>query len=347
MAILDIKPMERAGSKVVIGIAGPTGSGKTFTALKIARGMVSHPSKIGGLDAENGRMKLYSNILDGKIQHADLYAPFSPSRYAQAIKEFQDAGVEVLVIDSGSHEWEGEGSCSDIAEQPLLNGKKMADWKRAKLEHKKFMTALLQSNMHIIICLRAREKTDFSNPKEPKPMGIHPVCERDFMFEMTVSMMMFDNGKVQEFTKLPEELRPIFFESGRDSYHNGYLGEAHGAGLLKWVNSGVKIDSEFEHWRSKLQMAASGGKAGLTKEAANVPDNMKEKIRAVWSSLSASADEYDRIAEFINDDEPAPMTTLSPEQGFNPAKINKPEPATAELHRPAPETRTPLSNEDF
>lgn len=347
MAILDIKPMERAGSKVVIGIAGQTGCGKTYTALKIARGMVSHPSKIGGLDAENGRMKLYSNILDGKIQHADLYAPFSPSRYAQAIKEFQDAGVEVLVIDSGSHEWEGEGGCNDIADQALLQGKAMADWKRAKSEHKKFMSALLQSNMHIIVCLRAREKTSFKNPKKPESLGIHAVCEKDFMFEMTVSMMMFDNGKVQEFTKLPEELRPIFFQSGRDSIHDGYLGESHGAGLLKWVNSGVKIDSEFEHWRSKLQMAASGGKAGLAKEAANLPDSVKDKIRAVWSSLSASAAEYDRIAEFINDDEPAPMTTLSPAQDFNPAKINKPEPAPAVSNQPAPETRAPLSNEDF
>lgn len=347
MAILNIKPAERSGSKIVIGIAGQSGSGKTFTALKIARGMVDDASEIGFLDTENGRGRLYSSILDGKFQHADLFAPFSPARYRQAIEEFQNAGVKVLVIDSGSHEWEGEGSCTDIAEQALLNGKRTADWKRAKSEHKKFMSALLQSNMHIIVCLRAREKTSFVNPKAPESLGIQPVCEKDFMFEMTVSMMMMDSGKVQEFTKLPEELRPIFFDSGRDSYHNGYLGEAHGAGLLKWVNSGVKIDSEFEHWRSKLQMAASGGKAGLAKEAANVPDNMKEKIRAVWSSLSASAAEYDRIAEFINDDEPAQITTVAPTQDFNPAKINKPEPAPAVANQPAPETRAPLSNEDF
>ena len=214
MSILNIKPAERSGSRVVIGISGQSGSGKTYSALKLARGMVDSPSEIGFLDTENGRGRLYSNILDGNFLHADLYAPFSPARYRQAIEEFQKAGVKVLVIDSGSHEWEGEGGCSDIADQPLLNGKKMADWKRAKAEHKKFMSALLQSNMHIIVCLRARNKTDFSNPKDPMPLGLHPVCEKDFMFEMTVSMMMYDNGKVQDFTKLPEELRPIFFESG-------------------------------------------------------------------------------------------------------------------------------------
>ncbi|QZD26085.1 P-loop containing nucleoside triphosphate hydrolase [Klebsiella phage vB_KpnS_MK54] len=322
MGILDIKPAERSGSRVVIGISGQSGSGKTYSALKLARGMVDSPSEIGFLDTENGRGRLYSNILDGKFLHADLYAPFSPARYRQAIEEFQKAGVKVLVIDSGSHEWEGEGGCSDIADQPLLNGKKMADWKRAKAEHKKFMSALLQSNMHIIVCLRARNKTDFSNPKDPMPLGLHPVCEKDFMFEMTVSMMMYDNGKVQDFTKLPEELRPIFFESGRDSQHHGYIGEAHGRGLIKWVESGVKIDEEFEHWRSKLQMTASRGVAALNAEAANIPDSVKKKIREIWLTLKSSAEEYERIESFINDESPAAVT-ITPQDDFNPAKLQK------------------------
>lgn len=341
MGILNIKPAERSGSRVVIGISGQSGSGKTYSALKLARGMVDSPSEIGFLDTENGRGRLYSNILDGKFLHADLYAPFSPARYRQAIEEFQKAGVKVLVIDSGSHEWEGEGGCSDIAEQPLLNGKKMADWKRAKAEHKKFMSALLQSNMHIIVCLRARNKTDFSNPKDPMPLGLHPVCEKDFMFEMTVSMMMYDNGKVQDFTKLPEELRPIFFESGRDSQHHGYIGEAHGRGLIKWVDSGVKVDEEFEHWRSKLQMTASLGVAALNAEAANIPDSVKAKIRAIWPSLKASAEEYERIESFINDDNQSPVV-ITPQDDFNPAKLAKPQPQqeqqpeTQTEHKPTP-----------
>lgn len=337
MSILNIKPAERSGSRVVIGISGQSGSGKTYSALKLARGMVDYPSEIGFLDTENGRGRLYSNILDGKFLHADLYAPFSPARYRQAIEEFQKAGVKVLVIDSGSHEWEGEGGCSDIADQPLLNGKKMADWKRAKAEHKKFMSALLQSNMHIIVCLRARNKTDFSNPKDPMPLGLHPVCEKDFMFEMTVSMMMYDNGKVQDFTKLPEELRPIFFESGRDSQHHGYIGEAHGRGLIKWVESGVKIDEEFEHWRSKLQMTASGGVAALTAEAANIPDSVKAKIRAIWSTLKSSAEEYERIESFINDESPAAVT-ITPQDDFNPAKLQKAEAPAATATEEKPST---------
>jgi len=117
MSILNIKPAERSGSRVVIGISGQSGSGKTLTALKMARGMVDKPEEIGFLDSENGRGRLYSGELDGPFMHADLYAPFSPARYRQAIEEFQEAGVRVLVIDSGSHEWEGEGGCIDREHQ--------------------------------------------------------------------------------------------------------------------------------------------------------------------------------------------------------------------------------------
>ena len=346
MGILNIKPAERSGSRVVIGISGQSGSGKTYSALKLARGMVNSPEEIGFLDTENGRGRLYSNILDGKFLHADMYAPFSPARYRQAIEEFQAAGVKVLVIDSGSHEWEGEGSCTEIAEKPLLNGKKMADWKRAKAEHKKFMNAMLQSNMHIIVCLRARQKTDFANPKEPVSLGLQPVCEKDFMFEMTVSMMMHDGGKIQEFTKLPEELRPIFFESGRESVRHGYIGEAHGRGLIKWVDSGVKVDEEFESWRSRLQLSAAKGMEGLKEEAKSIPDNLKDKIRAIWPSLAASAAEYDRIESFINDEQLSPVV-ITPQDNFNPAKLAKPQPQQPETHEETKTEHKPTPIEGF
>jgi len=112
----------------------------------------------------------------------DLVPPFSPARYAQAIKEFQEKGIKVLVIDSGSHEWEGEGGCEDIANASLLAGKKMANWVGAKRDHKSFMNTLLHCDMNVIVCLRAREKTDFKNPDKPVSLGIQPICEKNFMF---------------------------------------------------------------------------------------------------------------------------------------------------------------------
>src|SRR4051794_32110918 len=152
MGILNIRAAKRGGIKVIIGIAGPSGSGKTLTALYIARGMVSKPWEIGFLDTENQRGSLYADKLDGEFQIGDLYPPFSPQRNRESLKEFQERGVKVLVVDSVSHEWEGEGGCDDIANMKIG---KMPNWILAKREHKAFMNTLLQCDMHIIVCLRA------------------------------------------------------------------------------------------------------------------------------------------------------------------------------------------------
>lgn len=331
MGILDIRPAVRAGSKVVIGIAGPSGSGKTFTALKLARGMVDKPSEIGLLDTENRRGSLYADILDGQFLIGDLYAPFSPARYRKAIEEFQAAGVKVLVIDSASHEWEGDGGCEEIA----ASGGKMANWKLAKSEHKKYMSGLLQSNMHIIVCIRAREKTSFSNPKEPQSLGLQPICEKNFMFEMTASMMMWNEGKNQEFKKMPEALRGIFGD-GLD-----YLGEQHGKALVDWVNTGEAIDEEFEAWRSKLQMAANDGVAALNKVGAGVPENLKVKIRGIWSQLKASAEGFDSIreSESLGEQSIQQQPPVTAESNFNPAKVAPQEKIAQPVNAPAEASR--------
>lgn len=264
MGVLNIRPVQRGGSKVIIGIAGTSGSGKTYTALKIARGMVSSASKIGFLDTEHGRGAMYDNILDGKFMIGDLYPPFSPKRYADAIKEFQDHGVEVLVVDSVSHEWEGEGGCDDIA---VNTTSKLANWKGAKSEHKKFMNALLHCDMHIIACIRAREKMDFKDTSKPVSMGIQPVCEKNFMFELTASIMMSSEGKRQTALKLPSFLKEAF-GNGSD-----YLGEATGKAIMDWVGTGVKEDENIKKLKSELLMATEGG---LT------------KLGEVWNKLSSA-----------------------------------------------------------
>lgn len=316
MGILNIREAVRAGSRVVIGIAGPSGSGKTYTALKIARGMVNHPREIGFLDTENRRGSLYADILDGKFLIGDLYAPFSPARYRQAIEEFQAAGVKVLVVDSVSHEWEGDGGCEEIAQ----SGGKMANWKLAKSEHKKFMSALLQSDMHIIACLRAREKVDFKNPRDPVSLGMQPICEKNFMFEMTASMMMWNSGQTQQFLKMPSDLVTVFGDG------NGYLNETHGKALIEWVNRGEVVDQEFEQWRSRLQMACDGGMASLNKAAEALPEHIKPKMRAVWGQLKASAEEFDNIRKAGESAQPEVSAQPTLTQNFNPAKLQKPEP---------------------
>jgi hypothetical protein len=288
MSILNIRPVVRGGSKALIGIGGITGSGKTYTALLIARGMVNKPSEIGFLDTENGRGSFYADILDGPFMIADLYPPFAPRRYADAIKEFQEAGVKVLVIDSVSHEWEGEGGCDDIAN--ITTGK-IANWKLAKSEHKKFMNALLQSNLHVICCIRAREKTDFKNPKEPVSLGIQPVCEKNFMFEMTASILVENEGRTQKHLKVPSFLKKTFGEG------KNYLGKEAGREIIEWINTGEKEDSEVTRLRSEMLMVCENGLEALKSEWKKMKPELQKKMKPFWSIYEASAKSYDDMAK--------------------------------------------------
>ena len=292
MSVLNIREAEREGARLVIGMAGISGSGKTYSALELAYGLANYDAgKVGFLDTENRRGSLYANVFVDHPTHptrkrfliGDLYAPFSPQRYVDAIMEFQAIGVEVLVVDSVSHEWEGQGSCEDIAHA----GQRMADWKTAKREHKRFMNALLQSNMHVIACIRAREKTDFRNPKAPVSLGIQPICEKNFMFEMTASLMMWSEGKAQDVLKCPAELRAIL---GRGE---GYITARDGKALRDWVDGAKQLDPRVEQARNTLRTVCEQGTDALVKEWQALPKD----VRAAISPAGPCPDEFKLAAK--------------------------------------------------
>lgn len=313
MGILDIRPAKRGESKAIIGLGGISGSGKTYTALMLARGMVKSASEIGFLDTENKRGSLYADILDGQFMIGDLYPPFSPKRYSQALKEFQDAGIKVLVIDSVSHEWEGEGGCDDIANAPLAAGKKMANWIWAKREHKSFMNTLLQCDMHIICCIRAREKTDFKDPSKPVSLGIQPICEKNFMFEMTASLLMENEGKTQRFLKIPSFLQKAFGNG------NGYIGKETGKQIIEWINTGEREDPKITKIKSEMQMSCEFGISALMAIWNNLSLDLKKKLEAHKNICKESAEEYDRQAAAAEEE---PKETLRDALAKNTNPVN-------------------------
>lgn len=295
MSVIQIRKAERAGARLVLGIAGISGSGKTYTALQLAWGLANgDASKVGLLDTENRRGSLYADILKdkaGKVHQfliGDLDAPFSPQRYTDAILEFQAAGVEVLVIDSASHEWNGIGGVLETVDKAE---KSIHGWKRATPEHRRFMNTLLQCDMHIILCIRAAQKTDWKDPKNPKSMGIVPIQREDFMFEMTASMMMWNGGREREMLKSPEDLVPIFGAVGNQE---GYLTARHGLLLRQWVDGGKQLDAKAENARNTLRTVAEQGVAALNKAWAGIPADVRKSLGgSVPDEIMAAAQAFD------------------------------------------------------
>lgn len=304
MGVLNLRKAEREGARLVIGISGISGSGKTRTALELAYGLANYQAeKIFFIDTENRRGSLYADVLKnehGDVQQfwiGDLDAPFSPQRYIDAIRECELAGAEVLIIDSISHEWEGTGGCEEIA--TLANPMK-PQWNRAKAEHKRFMNALLQSNMHIIVCIRAREKVKLikvNGKTEYEPQGIMPVTEKNVLFEMTASMMMWDSGKSQQVMKCPEELLPIL---GREQ---GYITAQDGLALRQWVQGGNKLDPKVEAYRNKLRGVTEQGEQYTQECWDKTPPAIRKKLGDEFKqSLLEAARAYDEQRANANGD---------------------------------------------
>lgn len=298
----EIRKAQRQGARLLIQLSGVSGSGKTYTALQLAYGLAgNNADKVVLIDTENRRGSLYANALPQPFNIIDFYAPFSPARYIEAIEAACKAGAEVIVIDSVTHEWESEGGCEWIANQT-----RFPDWKRAKAEHKRFMTYMLQCPAHIIACTRAREKVDFSDPKNPRPLGIQPIQEKNFSFEATVSLLMHDQGLRQDVLKCPSELQQVL---GRGQ---GYLSASEGLALRAWVDGGVPVDPAIEHHRGLLLNITEQGLAALQAAWTKTPAKVRNALgEAFKNQLKASAAAYDEQRQSVQPAVPSSVAAIN------------------------------------
>jgi hypothetical protein len=320
MSVLQIRPAQREGARLVIGLAGWTGCGKTTTAILLAYGLANYDaSKVGFIDTENRRGSLMADILqttnpptDVPFLIGDLVAPFSPQRYIDAISDFEKAGVEVLIIDSISHEHEGPGGLIDIADDNKY-------WNRAKFQHKKFVNALLQSSMHIIVCVRAREMVEMVKVKDEstnrmkvdyQDKGLQPVTEKNLMFDMTASLMMYDEGSRQTKLKCPGALQAIL---GRGQ---GYITPADGKAIRDWVDGAKQLDPTVEKFRSRLLSNCEQGVVHIQTCWDKTPPAIQEALGAAFlETLKSSAKAYDDAKAAAGADhphDPAPPAGSSP-----------------------------------
>ena len=187
---MELRKAQKSKSKLRIGVAGTSGSGKTYSALLLASGMTSW-DKICIIDTENGSADLYDHL--GQYNVLTLRAPFAPERYIEAIHTAEEAGMEVIIIDSISHEWDGEGGCLQIQEQ--LGGK-FQDWAKVTPRHHRFIQAILQSNAHVITSVR--KKQDYAMVQENgrakvEKKGLREITREGFEYELTLSFDLNQN----------------------------------------------------------------------------------------------------------------------------------------------------------
>jgi hypothetical protein len=183
---MQLRKATRKKAKIRLGLSAVSGGGKTYSAILIAKGLCGDLNKVAIIDTENGSADLYAHLGDFNV--LPLTAPFTPERYIEAIKNCEKAGMEVIIIDSISHEWDGKGGCLEIVES--LGGK-YQDWAKVTPRHQAFIEAILHSPSHIITTVR--RKQDYEMIKDGNKIriekgGLKEITREGFEYELTINL---------------------------------------------------------------------------------------------------------------------------------------------------------------
>lgn len=285
-----------------IAIAGPSGCGKTESAMRLARGYCGPNEKFVVVDTEEKRA-LYKKDRYQPWDWIDFQPPFTPERYREVLEAV--AHYKCVVLDSGSHEYAGDGGLQDIQEEALErmckgDSKRMEAlsgpaWKDAKRRHKRvLMSYLIRYPTALIICLRAEPKVKFvkiDGKTQIVDAGYQPICERMFMYEMLVGCKMApDKAGIPEHIKqLEKSLEPVFIE-GRQ------IDESTGERLRAWAESRTTINAAATQTPGRASAGALEQSEGRPSASPAAPDYITaDEALALETRCSDNGISLDRL----------------------------------------------------
>jgi len=181
---MKIQKAEKRQARIKMALQGPSGSGKTYSSLLLAYGLSGNWDEIAIMDTENYSAHLYSNL--GGYNVLTLPAPFTPERYIQAMEECEKAGAKVIIIDSISHEWEGQGGILEV--HSSMAGNSFTNWNKLTPRHNAFVQRILQSSCHIIATIRTKQDYVLSEKNGkyvPEKVGLKGVTRDGLDYEFT------------------------------------------------------------------------------------------------------------------------------------------------------------------
>ena len=259
--VFEAKPAVREAVGLLIGLVGPSSSGKTFSALRIASGI---QRVVGGeidvIDTENGRALYYADRF--KFNHIRFGAPFSPLDYLEAIRYSAKRGAKTILVDSMSHEHEGPGGVLEwhqveterLAKQWRVPESKaqLAAWAAPKAARRRLINEILQLNVNLVLTFRAKEKIKVVKGKDPVERGWQPICGDEFMYEMVLQCLLkpgsagapswtSDKDAERAIMKKPTQFAAMF-----DEKNPAQLSEDIGAALAQWAVGGERLAPDLD-----------------------------------------------------------------------------------------------------
>lgn len=272
---MQLRKATRQKAKIRLGLSAVAGGGKTYSALLIAKGMCGDWSKVALIDTENGSGDLYCHL--GEYNVLALQAPYAPEKYIEAIKACESAGMEVIIIDSITHEWDGKGGCLEIVDQ-LTQGSTHKNsyiaWGKVTPRHQAFIDSILQSKCHVITTVRRKQDYEMTKGNDGKvkveKAGLKEITREGFEYELTVNLEL-DHGHHATASKDRTGLfsgKPEFIPS-----------EATGQMIMEWCENGIDPSIEIDEAISKLANCNTVDDLKMFKETLSVNVTNSEEFK--------------------------------------------------------------------
>ena len=228
--------------KLRVGLSAVSGGGKTYSALLLAKGLVGDWDKIAVIDTENNSASLYSHL--GDFNTIELASPYPPEKYIEAINACVSAGMECIIVDSITHEWDGKGGCLEIVDK--LGGK-YQDWAKVTPRHQAFVDSILQCSAHVITTVRRKQDYEMSKDNNGKlkveKAGLKEITREGFEYELTANF----NIDERHNCTASKDRTGLFMD--KPSF---VITEETGILIKNWCETGV--DKELEEKKATLQM---------------------------------------------------------------------------------------------
>jgi hypothetical protein len=306
---------------LMVGLVGPSSSGKTYSGLRFATGV---QRVTGGdifvIDTEADRAKHYADKF--KFRHVRLTAPFSPLDYLAAIEFCVKKGAKIIMADSASHEHEGPGGVLEWhAEETKELAKRwncseqtaqMSAWQAPKAARRRLINTVMQLKITTIWNFRAKEKLLIVKKKDPQPLGWMAIAGDEFVYEMTARFLLLpgadgvptwqsDMPGERETIKLPEQFRQHF--SGRPHA----ISEADGEYMARWAKgeedtTASRFDVIVTMIRSastRAQLEAVPPLVEEAKEKRSITPKEHGELRSLFGERRTFLAELDRKAEAV------------------------------------------------
>jgi len=315
---------------LLVGLVGPSGGGKTYSALRLAKGF----QRVSGgdihfIDTEARRGLHYADRF--QFRHVVFGAPFGSLDYLAAIEYCVSKGAKTIIVDSASHEHEGPGGMLEVhaAETKRLaaawkvseNSAQMSAWAKPKADRRRMINSVLQFDCNFIFCFRAKDKLKIKKGEDPKQMGFMPIAGEEFVFEMMINALLLPGANgvpswsnlepgEKRMTKIPEQFRDYLLQAADAGKP---LDEDAGEFIAKWA-AGVAVDAgPFSEVKAAIESAGDldamkiiGDRMKKIRAEKLIPPNQFNALIELAAARKASLEEAAALAAKAAED-PGPV----------------------------------------